>query len=273
MPELPEVEITRLGILKRLKGQRASGATVRETRFRKSAPPDLSARLVGQRLLDIERRGKYLIWRFEHGWIVSHLGMSGVLRVIETDDTPVQKHDHIDIHFGNLSVRYHDPRRFGFLIWLDETEDPYALAELRKLGPEPFSSDFNAQNLKEALSGVTLPIKEALLSGKYVVGVGNIYCSESLFQAGIHPKTAAKRISTHRLGRLVKAVRAVLQRSLEEGGSTLRDFVSAEGEKGYFTLSACVYGKAGEPCVRCGTPIKRIMQAGRATYYCPRCQK
>lgn len=273
MPELPEVEITRRGILSRIKGRTSTGALVREARFRKPAPKNLSNLIQGQELLDIERRGKYLIWRFEHGSIVSHLGMSGVMRVVNPLETPPVKHDHIDLNFGDLTVRYHDPRRFGFLVWLDESENPYEMAEIRKLGPEPFSDDFNAKDLFASLSKVSVPIKEALLSGKHVVGVGNIYCSESLFKAGINPFVPANLLSKRRLEKLVNAVREVLEISLQEGGSTLRDFVSAEGEKGYFTLSACVYGREGEPCVKCGRPIKRAVQAGRATYYCSLCQR
>ena len=262
MPELPEVEITRRGILSRIKGRTSTGALVREARFRKPAPKNLSNLIQGQELLDIERRGKYLIWRFEHGSIVSHLGMSGVMRVVNPLETPPVKHDHIDLNFGDLTVRYHDPRRFGFLVWLDESENPYEMAEIRKLGPEPFSDDFNAKDLFASLSKVSVPIKEALLSGKHVVGVGNIY-----------PFVPANLLSKKRLEKLVNAVREVLEISLQEGGSTLRDFVSAEGEKGYFTLSACVYGREGEPCVKCGRPIKRAVQAGRATYYCSLCQR
>lgn len=273
MPELPEVEITRLGLLKRVGGRQCTGAVVRETRFRKAAPANLGELLSGQVLRDIERRGKYLIWYFDRGYLVSHLGMSGVMRIVSPEQTQPIKHDHIDILFGDLAVRYHDPRRFGFLIWLPSSEDPHEMPELRKLGEEPFSDAFTARRLHSAMKKTSLPIKEALLSGKYVVGVGNIYCSESLFAARINPFTAANKISVARLERLVEAVRAVLTLSLQEGGSTLKDFVSAEGEQGYFTLNAKVYGKEGKPCTNCGRKIKRIVQGGRATYYCPNCQR
>lgn len=176
MPELPEVEITRLGILKRVGGRRCTGAVVRETRFRKSAPANLSELLTGQCLRSIERRGKYLIWNFDRGYIVSHLGMSGVMRIVDPKVTEPVKHDHIDILFGDLAVRYHDPRRFGFVIWLPESQDPYALPEIAKLGEEPFSDSFTVSRLHSALANTSLPIKEAMLTGKYVVGVGNIYC-------------------------------------------------------------------------------------------------
>lgn len=175
MPELPEVEITRLGILKRVGGRRCTGAVVRETRFRKSAPANLSELLTGQCLRSIERRGKYLIWNFDRGYIVSHLGMSGVMRIVDPKVTEPVKHDHIDILFGDLAVRYHDPRRFGFVIWLPESQDPYALPEIAKLGEEPFSDSFTVSRLHSALANTSLPIKEAMLTGKYVVGVGNIF--------------------------------------------------------------------------------------------------
>ena len=273
LPELPEVEITRLGILKRVGGRRCTGAVVRETRFRKSAPANLSELLTGQCLRSIERRGKYLIWNFDRGYIVSHLGMSGVMRIVDPKVTEPVKHDHIDILFGDLAVRYHDPRRFGFVIWLPESQDPYALPEIAKLGEEPFSDSFTVSRLRSALANTSLPIKEAMLTGKYVVGVGNIYCSESLFKARISPLTPANKISKQRLERLVTAIREVLTLSLNEGGSTLKDFVSAEGEQGYFTLNAKVYGKEGKPCANCGRPIKKIIQNGRATYYCSNCQR
>lgn len=165
MPELPEVEITRLGLLKRVGGRRCTGAVVRETRFRKAAPANLSELLKGQCLRSIERRGKYLIWSFDRGYIVSHLGMSGVMRIVDPKATEPVKHDHIDILFGDLAVRYHDPRRFGFLIWLPESQDPHDLPEIAKLGEEPFSDDFTADRLHSALANTSLPIKEALLTG------------------------------------------------------------------------------------------------------------
>lgn len=273
MPELPEVEVTRLGLVKKIKGLKCEGAVVRETRFRKPVPEDLSEKLRGKKLQDIHRRGKYLIWDFGEGAIVSHLGMSGVMRVVETGLREPEKHDHVDIVFGKWTVRYHDPRRFGFLVWVPSLEEAYKLPEIESLGVEPFSDEFNAKNLKEALAKTSVSIKAALLSGKYVVGVGNIYCSESLFRAKINPKVPACSISLKRLETLVRSIKDVLRDAIEQGGSTLKDFVSAEGNKGYFTLRASVYGKAGEECQICGNQIKKIIQANRATYYCPVCQK
>lgn len=272
MPELPEVEITRQGLLKKIKHQVCTGAMVRETRFRKTIPSDLGILLSGQRLLDIKRRGKYLIWCFERSFLVSHLGMSGVLRVFPKEES-VRKHDHVDIEFGDLVVRYHDPRRFGFIIWLDKTEIPEDLPEIKRLGVEPFSVEFNAQYLEESLRKITRSIKEVLLSGHVVVGVGNIYCSESLFEAGINPFISANKLSLKQLEKLVQAIRTILSLSLQEGGSTLKDFVSAEGKEGYFTLNAKVYARSGKPCLRCGKTIEKKMQNGRASYYCPHCQR
>lgn len=273
MPELPEVEITRRGLLKQLKGRKCKGAVVRETRFRKPTPLDLSQKLTEKRLLDIHRRGKYLVWEFDEGVLLSHLGMSGVLRVFPAGTRSVQKHDHIDINFGDWIVRYHDPRRFGFMIWLPTLEAAYHVPEILSLGVEPFSKQFNARYLKESFSKIHSPIKVALLGGKYVVGVGNIYCSESLFRAGINPKVPACKLSLKRLEALVRSIKEVLSDAIEQGGSTLKDFVSAEGNKGYFTLNASVYGREGGPCPVCGTKIKKIIQAERATYFCPTCQK
>lgn len=273
MPELPEVEVTRRGLLKRIAGKVCDGVTVRETRFRKPVPENLDDLISGQRLLDIERRGKYLIWLFERAVLVSHLGMSGVLRVYVNGEQAVQKHDHIDLIFGDLVVRYHDPRRFGFMIYCPDRDTAYQMPELQKLGVEPLTDEFTADRLYNDLRGVASAIKQALLSGKYVVGVGNIYCSESLFAAGIRPTTPANKISRKRIEKLVDTIKAVLAASIELGGSTLKDFVSAEGKEGYFTLNNNVYDREGKPCRQCGAEIKKIIQDGRATYYCPHCQK
>lgn len=273
MPELPEVEVTRLGLLKRIKGKTCTGVTVRERRFRKEVPENFGALLKGRRLLDIHRRGKYLLWEFDKGALLSHLGMSGVLRVYDCPGPAIEKHDHIDISFGDVVVRYHDPRRFGFITWKESLAELYKMNELSKLGVEPLEEEFTAKYLKSALSKCQLSIKEALLSGKFVVGVGNIYCSESLFRAGINPQTEAGKVSLKRLEKLVDSIKDVLTESIAQGGSTLKDFVSAEGKSGYFTINAFVYGRSGQPCKKCGTKIKKIIQGQRTTYYCPNCQK
>ncbi|MCD8338646.1 MAG: bifunctional DNA-formamidopyrimidine glycosylase/DNA-(apurinic or apyrimidinic site) lyase [Burkholderiales bacterium] len=273
MPELPEVEVTRRGLVKRIKGHVCTGAVVRETRFRRPVPENLSELLEGQTLNDIERRGKYLIWEFSNGVLLSHLGMSGVLRVRDIGEEVI-KHDHVDLVFDdNLIVRYHDPRRFGFMTWFNSKKEVMELPEIQKLGAEPLEDSFNGMYLYEAFRKLTAPVKPILLNGEIVVGVGNIYCSESLFKAGIRPTVRANKISKPRTELLANSIKEVLNASIELGGSTLRDFVSAEGQSGYFTLNAAVYGREGKPCLKCGTPIKKIVQEGRSTFYCPQCQK
>lgn len=273
MPELPEVEVTRLGLVKRVRGKKCTGAVVRETRFRKPAPENLNELLSEATLIDIRRRGKYLIWIFDKGTLLSHLGMSGTLRVYEQTDTEVSKHDHIDLLFGDLLVRYRDPRRFGFVIYKPSLASALSMPELTKLGVEPLTKDFNPKTFYKELRKSTGSIKEALLSGKHVVGVGNIYCSESLFLAGIRPTTKANKISLKRISKLVDSIKEVLQASIELGGSTLKDFVSSDGSQGYYTLNNNVYGREGLPCKKCGSPIKKIVQNGRSTFFCPNCQK
>lgn len=272
MPELPEVEVTRLGLLKKLKGKKCTGAVVRETRFRKPLRKDLDELLVGQTLQDIERRGKYLIWLFDRSALVSHLGMSGSMRVYAQMDVEVQKHDHLDLIFEDWIMRYHDPRRFGFVAYFPEKKFAYDMPELKRLGVEPLGENFNPEYFYNALRQTSVPIKTALLRGDIVVGVGNIYCSESLFLAGIHPNVNSNKISKKRVTALTSAIKEVLQASIELGGSTLKDFVSAEGKSGYYTLNNNVYGREGQPCKKCGAAIKKMLIGGRASYYCPCCQ-
>lgn len=272
MPELPEVEVTRLGLLRKLKNKKCTGAVVRETRFRKPLRADLEELLFNQTLHDIKRRGKYLIWLFDRSGLVTHLGMSGSMRVYLQADVEVQKHDHLDLIFGDMIMRYHDPRRFGFVAYFPDKESAFAMPELQRLGVEPLSEGFNSNFFYEALRQTSLPIKTSLIRGDIVVGVGNIYCSESLFLAGVHPKTKSNRISKKRVSALTDAVKEVLLSSIELGGSTLRDFVSAEGQSGYYTLNNNVYGREGQPCKKCGTLIKKVQIDGRSTFYCPHCQ-
>ena len=272
MPELPEVEVTRLGLLKKLKNKKCTGAIVRETRFRKPLREDLEELLIGQTLLDIRRRGKYLIWLFERSALVTHLGMSGSMRVYPQADVEVQKHDHLDLVFGDWIMRYHDPRRFGFVAYFSDKESAWQMPELQRLGVEPLSEDFNSEYFYNALRKTAVPIKTALIRGEIVVGVGNIYCSESLFLAGINPNIKANRISRKRVEALTLAIKEVLQASIELGGSTLKDFVSAEGKSGYYTLNNNVYGRDGQPCKKCGKLIKKVQIDGRSTFYCPHCQ-
>lgn len=271
MPELPEVETTRRGLLPHLQGQRISRLVVRDRRLRWPVPRDLAKRAVGCTVQAIERRGKYLLVDCGGGWIIVHLGMSGSLRILPSD-TPPQKHDHVDLVVASGSMaRLTDPRRFGAVLW--KQGDPHAHPLLANLGPEPLDPGFDAAALHGRLRGRSAPIKASLMDSRIVVGIGNIYASEALFRAGIHPRTAAGRVSLQRCERLVAAIRETLLAAIEAGGSTLRDFVSAAGEPGYFQQTYYAYGRPGAPCRICGTAIKALRQGQRATFYCPGCQR
>jgi formamidopyrimidine-DNA glycosylase len=276
MPELPEVEVTRRGLDGHVAGKLVSGVTVRERRLRWPVPMRLAACLKGRRVERLGRRGKYLLWEFAHGTLLSHLGMSGVWSALpRAAGVPAPgKHDHVDIEFDDVIIRLTDPRRFGALLWHAASAGPLnAHPRLAGLGIEPFDPRFDGELLYRATRGRAAPVKQALLAGDIVVGVGNIYASESLYRAGISPRVAARRLGAARCAALADAVRAVLAEAISAGGSTLRDFVSAAGDEGYFMLEAAVYGRAGLPCRVCGTPIARIVQGQRATYYCPVCQR
>lgn len=270
MPELPEVETTRRGIAPHLEGRVITGALVRDARLRWPVP-DLGALLAGRRVLAVERRAKYLLLRFAHGTLIAHLGMSGSLRVLPSD-SPARRHDHVDLVFGDRCLRLHDPRRFGALLW-SPGADPLQHPRLRDLGPEPFDVAFDGAYLHRAARGRRAPIKALLMDGRVVVGVGNIYATESLFLAGIHPARASGRVSLARLERLATEVKAVLGRAVERGGTTLRDFVNESGEPGYFAQELFVYGRAGQPCRRCGQTIRTRQIGQRASAYCPGCQR
>lgn len=272
MPELPEVETTRRGITPHLIGRTVSEIIVRETRLRLPVPPDLD-RLEGQRVISLQRRSKYLIGAFGNGeQLLIHLGMSGSLRICEPA-MELRKHDHVMLVLDDgRQVRFHDPRRFGIVLPIGcgpAGEHPL----LRHLGPEPLGPDFDARVLYEACRTRKAAIKQVIMDAKVVVGVGNIYASESLFRAGIRPGTPAHRISKPRLARLAEAIRNVLEESIEQGGTTLRDFVNSAGEPGYFKQRLFVYERAAMPCRVCGTPIRQAVMGQRSTYWCPRCQK
>lgn len=274
MPELPEVEVTRRGLAPVVAGRVLRDVVVREPRLRQPVRPDLPALLRGRELLAVDRRGKYLLWRFAHGTLISHLGMSGVWRVHSRPAPEPQRHDHVDLVFEAHVLRLTDPRRFGSLAWHGAEAGPLeSNPALARLGIEPFDPRFDGVWLYAGTRGRSVAIKQLLLSGEVVVGVGNIYCSESLWRAGINPRLPAQRLGPARCARLAAAVREVLAQAIEAGGSTLRDFVSAAGEQGYFMIEAGVYGREGAPCSVCGTPIRRIVQGQRATYFCPRCQR
>lgn len=270
MPELPEVEVTRLGLAPRLMGRVASRVVARTAALRYPLPADLHDRIVGHPLVDIARRGKYLLFEFDNGHLLVHLGMSGNLRLTDARDA-IGKHDHFDIAFGTEVLRLHDPRRFGALVWIDG--DPAGHPLLAHLGAEPLSRRFTAADLGARLGGRRLPIKPALMDATIVVGVGNIYASESLHRAGIDPRTAAGSVSTARLEKLVPAIKATLRAAIRAGGSTLRDYYGCDGAAGNFQLRHRVYGRADQPCRSCGSPIRTLRQANRATYFCPRCQR
>jgi formamidopyrimidine-DNA glycosylase len=273
MPELPEVEVTRRGVAPHLVGQVVSQVVMRRAGLRWPFPPQLDALLSGRQILSAGRRGKYLLLNFEHGSVIIHLGMSGHLRVLPTA-TPPAKHDHIDIVIGSLCLRMTDPRRFGAVLWHGKEEgDIEQHLLLRGLGVEPFGERFSAELLHKATRQRSASIKQVLLAGDIVVGVGNIYASESLFKAGIRPGTAARRISLARYVLLAEAIRETLAAAIEKGGSSLRDFIGVDGQSGYFQQSYFVYDRAGEACRRCGSAIRQIKQGQRSSFYCTNCQK
>lgn len=274
MPELPEVETTRRGIDAVATGYTLRKLIVHESRMRWPIPADMPNLVANQVVRACRRRGKYLLIEFDSGTQLIHLGMSGSLRSVLNGEL-LRKHDHVEWQFDHVTLRLHDPRRFGSVLWHPKALGPVENHPLlSKLGIEPFDPKFDAHWLKKGLFGRKVSIKQALLAGDVVVGAGNIYASESLFRARIHPKTQATRVSLARCERLAESLKQTLTDALESGGSTLRDYVNATGEAGaYFTLHAAVYEKEGEPCKVCATPIKRIVQGQRATYFCPNCQK
>lgn len=273
MPELPEVETTRRGIATVMPGKALRRFIVHETRLRWPVSTATEHAIMGQPVLDCARRGKYLLIRYPAGTQIVHLGMSGSLRRVPLDE-PRRKHDHAEWLFDDARFLYHDPRRFGAILWHPATDGPVAGHPLlANLGVEPFDPAFTPAHLHGQFKGKSMAVKQALLAGTAVVGVGNIYASEALFTARIKPTAAAGSLSLRRCTALHQAIRDTLSQALESGGSTLRDYVNSTGEPGaYFTLHAAVYEKAGQPCKRCNSKIRRIVQGQRATYYCPRCQ-
>jgi len=271
MPELPEVETTRQGLAPIVVGRRVTAVHVYDRRLRWSVPSALPKRLVGRRIDALDRRSKYLLFRAASDTLLVHFGMTGSLRAF-SDPPPRQLHDHVDILLDSgVTLRYRDPRRFGAMLWVPAPVEAHPL--LASLGPEPFDPECDATYLHGAVRGRTAAIKLALMDNHLIVGVGNIYASESLFRARIRPTTQANRVSKARLGRLVAEVRATLTDAIAKGGSTLRDYVDSRGEPGYFQLGYAVYGRAGLPCKVCGAAIRQIRQGGRATCFCPNCQR
>lgn len=270
MPELPEVETTRRGIAPHVVGQRVRRVIVRDGRLRWPVPEDLDVRLSGQRIEAVERRAKYLLIRAESGTLIGHLGMSGSLRLVPADQPPA-KHEHVDIELeSGLSLRYTDPRRFGALLW---TQDPHAHVLLSKLGPEPLTEAFDGGRLYELSRGRSMAVKPFIMDNAVVVGVGNIYATEALFAAGIDPRREAGGISRARYLKLAIEIKRVLAAAIEQGGTTLRDFIGGDGQPGYFQQELFVYGRGGQPCKVCGTELREVKLGQRASVYCPRCQR
>lgn len=270
MPELPEVETTRRGIAPHVTRQPLTDVIVRDSRLRWPVPRDLRRRLVGRAVHDVGRRAKYLLLDFAPDTVIIHLGMSGSLRVI-TDGRAALKHDHVEFAFANgARLRFSDPRRFGSV---HVTDDPAGHWLLEPLGPEPTGEAFSGRYLHDLGRRRKTPVKHFLMDSRVVAGVGNIYACEALHAASIHPLRAAGRVSRRRYDRLADAVKAVLALAIEAGGTTLRDFVNVDGEPGYFSLRLNVYAREGLGCPRCNTPIRRITQGQRGTWYCPGCQR
>ena len=270
MPELPEVETTRRGIAPLVEGRRVSRVVVRQPRLRWPVPEELPARLARRTLQRVERRAKYLLLRFGHGTLILHLGMSGSLRVVPPR-TPPEKHDHFDLVLGNRCLRLRDPRRFGAVLWTGE--DPARHPLLANLGPEPLETAFDGAHLHRHSRGRATAVKNFIMDGRIVVGVGNIYASEALFEAGIHPARPCGRISLERYQRLADTIRRTLADAIEQGGTTLRDFRQADGRPGYFVQELKVYGREGAPCPRCGAPVRQRVIGQRSSFYCGRCQR
>lgn len=270
MPELPEVEVTRRSFADRI-----AGATIVDARLGKPLRWPLGCSLEslhGRRVVRVDRRGKYLLLHLDEGLLLVHLGMSGSLAFAQ-ELPPSGPHDHFDLRTDRGHLRLHDPRRFGAVVWAPGEDAPVAHKLLDHLGMEPLSEAFSLADFRAGIKSSRSPIKQLLLAGRLVVGVGNIYASEALFLAGIRPTTQAGRIGPQRAARLHAAIRSVLAQAVAAGGSTLRDFQSADGSPGHFQLGAHVYGREGAPCHTCAAPIKMLRQGQRSSFYCPVCQR
>ncbi len=270
MPELPEVETTRRGLVPLLCGARITALVVRDRRLRWPIAPALEALLPGRTITRIDRRGKYLLLDLGEGSLIIHLGMSGSLQMVAASKPPGPWDPFDIVVAGGQCLRMRDPRRFGALLYSDDlSRHPL----LRQLGPEPLEAEFSGAHLYRRARGRRIAIRDFLLNGQIVAGIGNIYANEALFSAGIHPGRAAGRISQTRYEALAAAIVAVLNRALAVGGTTLKDFSGSDGRPGYFQQQLQVYGRTGEPCPGCGTPIVRLSHLARSGYYCPHCQR
>ncbi|MFZ5724277.1 MAG: bifunctional DNA-formamidopyrimidine glycosylase/DNA-(apurinic or apyrimidinic site) lyase [Pseudomonadota bacterium] len=271
MPELPEVETTVRALRPFLEAKRIRRVAVRDTRLRWPVPADLAARLDGVRVRRVVRRAKYILIETANGTLLVHLGMSGRFRVVHRPEAP-KKHEHIDIEVaGGTTLRYADPRRFGCFLWVEG--DPAEHPLLRELGPEPWDESCTAGYLHALSRRRRGPVKSFLMDNGVIVGVGNIYANEALFEAGIRPGRAACRVSREEYGRLLAAVRRILEAAIRAGGTTLRDFAAGEDKPGYFRIELRAYGRGGQPCLACGSPLKETRIGGRSTVHCPLCQR
>ena len=274
MPELPEVETVKNGIKQILglgdkKNLAIVGVDIRRKNLREPFPRNLEKNLIGQDLLDIHRRAKYLLFQFSQGYLINHLGMTGSWRRLESKR--FEKHDHFALSFASgVVLVFNDPRRFGLVTWSKKLED---YSRLAMLGPEPLSDDFSAEHLLEALKGRNGSVKAMLMSQNIVVGIGNIYASEVLFRAGVRPQRPGARVTRAECEKIVVESKKVLAEAISAGGSTISDFRQAGGESGYFQHNFMVYGRSGEACLRCRTAIKGIMLAGRNSFFCSFCQQ
>jgi len=270
MPELPEVEVCRLGVSPHVVKNEVSKVIVRNRQLRWPIPDEVQ-KMIGQSVIRVDRRAKYLLLRFDGGTLLLHLGMSGTIRVID-EATPVAKHDHFELVFVNGTVlRLNDPRRFGAVLWFDKHVDKQGL--LSKLGPEPLSDEFCHDYLFAKAKNRKVPIKTFLMNNHIVVGVGNIYANEALFLAGILPIAKAGTISNKRYNRLTDIIKQVLSAAIKQGGTTLKDFTQADGRPGYFAQSLFVYGRAGQACLTCKETLLEVRQSNRSSVYCPNCQQ
>lgn len=269
MPELPEVETTRRGILPYVKGQKITEVIVRRTQLRWPIPHEIIEQALNQKINSIHRRAKYLLFDTNAGHIIVHLGMSGSLRIVDNNSLP-SKHDHVDIVFNKKTLRFHDPRRFGTILWTQS--DPSEHKLLHQLGLEPLCDEFNGEHLHRLAKSRKISVKSFIMNNHVVVGVGNIYASEALFLSGIHPKRAAGRISLIRYQHLAENIKVVLNNAINLGGTTLRDFVREDGKPGYFANKLNVYNKKGMPCPNCKKPILMHVIGQRSSFYCGQCQ-
>ncbi len=269
MPELPEVEVTKLGISPHILGKTVRSVVLRRDNLRWPIPDEITQCLPNTTIEKVRRLGKYLLLESEQGAAILHLGMSGSLRILPLA-TPAQKHDHVDIVFDDCLLRLNDPRRFGALLWQNNDEQHPLL---NKLGVEPLSDNFSGKSLWQVARKKTLPIKSLIMNSHIVVGVGNIYATEALFLAGIHPKRAARKVSRQRMDTLVMIIKQVLEKAIAAGGTTLKDFSGSDGKPGYFSQALQAYGRANKACFVCIKPLKITSIQGRSTVYCNHCQR